>query len=111
MNRNNTFYKKVGRKYIPIETYDINGFGEGLWLITKQPSSTGYTNTLYAVKTHDIQNVGKFSDFYNAHKERLTKLVSEEYDNFFKKKKENNETFSISDLSNCIISALSKIVD
>lgn len=111
MERNNTYYIKKGRKYIPRESYDINGFSEGLWLITKQPYSTSYTNILYAVKTHNIQNVGKFADFYQAHKEKLQKMVSEEYENFFKKKREANEAFSISELTNCIISALSKIED
>jgi len=109
MDRNNTYYIKKGRKYIPKENYDINGFSEGLWLITKQPNSTGYNNVLYAVKTHDIQNVGKFADFYKAHKEELQNLVSKEYENFFNKKREENEAFSISDLTDCIISALSKI--
>jgi hypothetical protein len=107
MERSNTFYKKVGRKYIPIQTYDIEGFGEGLWLITNKPSSKETTNILYAVKTHDIQNVGKFSDFYNAHKDKLQNLIKVEYDKFFS----TNKSFSISDLTNCIISALSKVKD
>jgi len=104
-----TYYKKKGRKYIPVESYDINGFSEGLWLITKQPYSESYTNVLYAVKTHDIENVGKFADFYKAHKEELQNLVSKEYENFFNKKREKGQSFSISDLTDCIIAALSKV--
>jgi hypothetical protein len=109
--KNNTHYIKKGRKYIPIETYDINGVSEGLWLVIKQPGIVSYSNILYAVKTHSIQDVGKFADFYKAHKDKLQKLVNEEYENFCKIKKENNEGFSISELTDCIIAGLSKIED
>jgi hypothetical protein len=106
--RNNTFYKKEGRKYIPIETYDIDGFGEGLYLITKSPSSKEIKNVLYAVKTHDLQNVGKFSDFYKANREKLMEMVKLEYERFFS---EGNKSFSIADLADCIIAGMSKIED
>ena len=105
----NTYYIKKGRKYIPFDRIDINGVGEGLWLVTKQPYSTNYTNVLYAVKTHNIQDVSKFADFYKAHKEELQKLVAEEYENFFKQKREQDQGFSISELTDCLISAMSKI--
>jgi len=108
MERNKIFYKKVGRKYIPIETYDMEGFGEGLWLITNKPHSKETKNILYTVKTHDIQNVGKFADFYKAYKNDLQDLMKKEYDKFFSTP---GKSFSISDLTDCIISALSKIKD
>lgn len=104
-----TYYIKKGRKYIPFDRVNIDGVGEGLWLVTKQPYSKEHNNVLYAVKTHDIQNVAKFADFYKAHKDKLQKLVAEEYENFFKKKDEENKTFSISELTDCIIAAMSKI--
>jgi hypothetical protein len=98
-------YRKIGRKYV--ETIDCTNLGEGLWLITNKPFSKETNNILYAVKTHDIQNVGKFADFYNAHKDKLQDLIKVEYDKFFS----TNKSFSISDLTNCIISALSKVKD
>lgn len=104
-----TYYIKRGKKYVPFNRLDITGVSEGLWLVTKEPGSTGYTNVLYAVKTHDLQNVGKFADFYKAHKKEIQKLVSEEYENFFKRKREGDKSFSISELTDCIIAGLSKI--
>ena len=104
-----TYYIKKGRRYIPFHRLDINGVGEGLWLVVKNKNSKSFTNLLYTVKTHDLQNVGKFADFYKAHKEEIQKMVSQEYENFFKKKREANEGFSISELTDCIIAGLSKI--
>lgn len=106
-----TYYIKKGRKYIPIERYNVDGLSEGLWLLTKTPNSESRTNLLYAIKTHDLQNVGRFADFYNAHKEKLQKLVAQEYESFISKKMEEKQGFSISELTDCIISALSKIED
>lgn len=103
------YYIKKGRKYIPFDRLNIDGVGEGLWLVVKNKNSRSFSNVLYAVKTHDLQNVGKFADFYKAHKEELQKMVGEEYENFFKKKREANEGFSISELTDCIIAGLSKI--
>ena len=105
----NTYYIKKGRKYIPFDRINIDGVGEGLWLVTKQTYSTSYNNVLYAVKTHNIQDVAKFADFYKAHKEELQKLVAEEYENFFKLKREQDQGFSISELTDCLIAAMSKI--
>ena len=105
----NTYYIKKGRRYIPFERINIDGVGEGLWLVIKNKNSKSYTNLLYAVKTHNLQDVSKFADFYKTHKEELQKLVAEEYENFFNKKKEANEGFSISELTDCIIAGLSKI--
>lgn len=107
--RNNTHFIKKGRKYIPIETYDITGFNEGLWLITNKPNSTGYTNTLYAVKTHDIQNIGRFSDFYVAYHDKICSKLHKNYDNFIKNLKKDNKSFSISDLTDVVIKTLSEI--
>ena len=104
-----TYYIKKGRKYFPFDRIDINGVGEGLWLVTKNKYSEGYTNMLYAVKTHNIQDVAKFADFYKAHKEQLQKLVAEEYESFFKVKQEQGQGFSISELTDCLIAAMSKI--
>lgn len=104
-----TYYIKKGRRYIPFDRIDIDGVGEGLWLVTRDKYSRNFSNVLYAVKTHNLQDVAKFADFYKAHKEKLQKLVGEEYENFFNKKKEANEGFSISELTDCIIAALSKV--
>ena len=109
MERSNTYYKKVGRKYVPIETYNIDGFDEGLWLITKKPYSVGYSNVLYTVKTHDIQNVGKFADFYNAHHDEICKKLGENYNKFMDTLKESKKSFSISDLTDVVIKTLSEI--
>ena len=38
-------------------------------------------------------------------------MVAKEYENFFQKKREANEAFPISDLTDCIIAGLSKIDD
>ena len=110
-NRNETYYIKKGRKYIPIQRYDVDGLGEGLWLITKGPNYESRQNLLYAVRTHQIQEVGKFCDFYKAHKDKLDEIIIKEYDNFFEQKKEKSEYFSRSEIVDCIISALSKIED
>ena len=110
-NNNNTYYKKVGRKYVPVQYYDVEGLQEGLWLIYKNKYSKGMSNMLYPILTHELQNVGKFCDFYKSHKEKIQYMVTKEYENFFQKKREANEAFSISDLTDCIIAGLSKIKD
>ena len=110
-NNNNTYYKKVGRKYVPVQYYDVEGLQEGLWLIYKNKYSRGMSNMLYPILTHELQNVGRFCDFYKAHKEKIQEMVTKEYENFFQKKREANEAFSISDLTDCIIAGLSKIKD
>jgi hypothetical protein len=110
-NNNNTYYKKVGRKYVPVQYYDVEGLQEGLWLIYKNKYSKGMSNMLYPILTHELQNVGKFCDFYKTHKEKIQEMVTKEYENFFQKKREANEAFSISDLTDCIIAGLSKIKD
>ena len=110
-NNNNTYYKKVGRKYVPMQYYDVEGLQEGLWLIYKNKYSKGMSNMLYPILTHELQNVGRFCDFYKTHKEKIQEMVTKEYENFFQKKREANEAFSISDLTDCIIAGLSKIGD
>lgn len=108
-NNNNTYYKKIGRKYVPVQYYDVEGLQEGLWLIYKNKYSKGMSNMLYPILTHELQNVGKFCDFYKAYKEEIQKVVMKEYEDFFKKKQEENQAFSISELTDCIIAGLSKI--
>lgn len=110
-NNNNTYYRKIGRKYVPVQYYDVEGLQEGLWLIYKNKYSKGMSNMLYPILTHELQNVGKFCDFYKTHKEKIQEMVTKEYENFFQKKREANEAFSISDLTDCIIAGLSKIKD
>ena len=110
-NNNNTYYKKIGRKYVPVQYYDVEGLQEGLWLIYKNKYSKGMSNMLYPILTHELQNVGRFCDFYKTHKEKIQEMVTKEYENFFQKKREANEAFSISDLTDCIIAGLSKIKD
>ena len=110
-NNNNTYYKKVGRKYVPVQYYDVEGLQEGLWLIYKNKYSKGMSNMLYPILTHELQNVGRFCDFYKTHKEKIQEMVTKEYENFFQKKRKANEAFSISDLTDCIIAGLSKIKD
>lgn len=109
MENNNVYYKKVGRKYIPVNYYEPEGLPEGLWLITKNKYSKQYSNMLFPILVHELQNVGKFCDFYKAHKEKIQEMVAKEYEAFFQKKREANESFSISDLTDCIIAGLSKI--
>lgn len=106
MIKTETFYRKEGRKYVPIHTCDINGVSEGLWLVIKNKYGEEHLNTLYCVKTHNIENVGKFADFYKAHKEEIENMVKEQYDLFFS---EEGKSFSINDLTKCIIAGLSKI--
>lgn len=108
-NNNNTYYKKIGRKYIPVNYYEPEGLSEGLWLIVKNKYSKEYRNMLFPVLTHELQNVGKFCDFYKAYKEEMQKVVMKEYEDFFKKKREEDQPFSISELTDCIIAGLSKI--
>ena len=79
-NNNNTYYKKVGRKYVPVQYYDVEGLQEGLWLIYKNKYSKGMINMLYPILTHELQNVGKFCDFYKAHKEKIQEMVAKEYE-------------------------------
>ena len=110
-NNNNTYYRKIGRKYVPVQYYDVEGLQEGLWLIYKNKYSKGMSNMLYPILTHELQNVGRFCDFYKTHKEKIQEMVTKEYENFFQKKREANEAFSISDLTDCIIAGLSKIKD
>lgn len=110
-NNNNTYYRKIGRKYVPVQYYDVEGLQEGLWLIYKNKYSRGMSNMLYPILTHELQNVGRFCDFYKTHKEKIQEMVTKEYENFFQKKREANEAFSISDLTDCIIAGLSKIKD
>lgn len=99
------YYEKIGRKYVPIKKFDLNGFAPGLYLIIENKDYRETLNMLHCVKVHDIQNVGKFADFYANYKEQLGKLIIEEYQRFFKENKE----FSINDLKDLIISAMSKL--
>jgi hypothetical protein len=69
-----TYYKKVGRKYLPIQTHEIEGWGEGLYLITQTPNNK---ETLSCLHVHNLQHAAKFSDLYKANKEEVTKAVSD----------------------------------
>lgn len=109
MERSQKYYVKKGRRYVEKQSYDLMGFGEGLWLITKKPYSTQTQNILYAVKTHDIQNVGRFSDFYNAHRCEINEKLRKNYDAFMEKLGTENKGFSVSDLTDVVIKTLSEI--
>lgn len=104
-----TYYIKKGRKYERIDRLNIDGFGEGLWLITHHPYSKQTQNMLYAVKTHSIQDVGKFADFYKAHNTEIKEKLSKNYDVFINKIREENKSFSIQDLTDVVIKTLSEI--
>ena len=109
MNRSDTYYIKKGRKYIPTERYTIDGVQEGLWLVCKKPHSTEHREMLHAVKVHDINNVGRFCDFYKAHHEQIKSFISKNYEKFHEEKKASGGYFSMSDLADIIIKSLSEI--
>lgn len=109
MDRNETYYIKKGKRYERIDRFNMDGFGEGLWLITHHPHSKQTQNMLYAVKTHSIQDVGKFSDFYKAHNTEIREKLSKNYEFFVENLKKDNKSFSIQDLTNVVIKTLSEI--
>ena len=44
-----TFYRKVGRKYVPVKEYDdelLNSFSKGVHLVVCQPGSTIYSHNI-----------------------------------------------------------------
>lgn len=104
-----TVYKKVGRRYIPIHTINIDGVQEGLWLVIKNSYSKQFRELLHLIKTHELVDVGKFSDFYKAHHEEIQKHLGVNYEKFIGKLREENKGFSTSDLVDVVIKTLSEI--
>ena len=42
--KQHTYYKKVGRKYVPVQYFEPEGYPEGLWLLYNQPGSSNASN-------------------------------------------------------------------
>jgi len=58
-NEMEVLYKKVGRKYIPVnDPYAINGLREGFWLVKVAPGSTSIRQAVYPHKA-EIQAAAK----------------------------------------------------
>lgn len=107
-SRNETYYKKIGKKYVPFDRFDVEGLSEGLWAIYKNPYSKEYRNLIYPVLTHRIKDAGKFSDFYKKHKDVLNEMVREKFENFLNDK---DKSFTRGDLVDCIIAGMAEIDD
>ncbi len=99
---NNTLYKKVGRKYVPVNYYDVTGYPPGLYLLYQpdyKGEHTAMMNMLHYAKVHDIKNVGKFCDLITSAdvlQEKLYKAV----DDFAKN---NNNSYSRQDIVNILL--------
>lgn len=102
-----TYYKKVGRKYIPIEHYELEGVPEGLYLVYKGDYFEGRLNALHVTRVHEIKNIGKWADIYNKYNTKLTNTICERIDKWIKEKGQ----YSIQDLSNTVITVLSEFED
>ena len=101
-------YKKQGRRYIKVDRFEDTGLPEGLYLFYKpdyKGEHSAMMNMLHYAKVHQIENVGKFCDFWVKHEEVLTKEISKSIDEWIKEKK----SYSINDLSILVCKALSNI--
>lgn len=103
----NTYYKKVGRKYIPIEYYEMEGYPEGLYLFYKTDISKGMMSALHYVKLYGITNLGKWSDLWLNYGEELNDKIAKEIDEFIKREGK----YSIQDLSSIVLKVLSDVQD
>lgn len=101
-------YKKKGKRYIKVDRFEDTGLPKGLYLFYKpdyKGEHSAMMNMLHYAKVHQIENVGKFCDFWAKHEEVLTKEISKNIDEWIKEKK----SYSINDLSILVCKALSNI--
>ena len=98
-----TYYKKVGRKYVPVQYFEPEGYPEGLWLFYHKPGAKTVTNALYYTKVHDIQNLGTFCDLQVNFGEELQNKISVAIDEWIKEK----GSYSIADLTTIVLTVLS----
>lgn len=101
--KQHTYYKKVGRKYVPVQYFEPEGYPEGLWLFYSKPGVHSVTQMLYYTKVHDIQNLGKFCDLKVNFEDELQNKIGKEIDTWIKDKKQ----YSIADLTNIVLKVLS----
>lgn len=109
--KENIYYRKEGRKYVPVAYFEPEGLPEGLWLIyrndEKDISPNCMMNMLSYTREHKLQEVGSFCDFYTKHREKIIKAVSKEVDEWVQKKK----GYSLNDISIIVCKVLSEIKD
>lgn len=104
MNKQHTYYKKVGRKYIPIEHYEMEGVPEGLYLFYKKQYSHGMMNMLSYAKLHDIKNINKWSDLEINFGDELREKLNQEIESWIQKEKR----YSLQDLTNIVFKVISE---
>ena len=47
LQKERTYYKKVGRRYLPVSDFETAGLMEGWFLVHKQPGCTSYMSVIY----------------------------------------------------------------
>lgn len=102
------YYKKIGKRYIPIEHYDTEGLPEGLYLFfnpDRNNKCSSMMNMGFYTKVHQIQNVGRFCDLVvQINKEELSHKIVQEVESF---RKNNNDRIAIQDMINCMLKVIS----
>lgn len=101
-------YKKQGRRYIKVDRFEDTGLPEGLYLFYKpnyKGEHSAMMNMLHYAKVHQIENVGKFCDFWVKHEEVLNKEISKNINEWIKE----NKSYSINDLIILVCKTLSNI--
>ena len=98
----NTYYKKKGRKYIPVEYWEPEGYPEGLWLLYKSPGSNTAMQLLHYAKVYDITNLGKWADLWVNFGDKLTAKIGKAIEEFIEKE----GRYSIQDLSSIVLKVI-----
>ena len=106
-----TLYKKVGRRYVEHDTYsdNLNNLPQGLYLLYKpnyKGEHSAMMNMLHYAKVHSITDIGKFSDLWVAHEEKLNVAIRQGIDDWIKEK----GNYSTNELSIIVCKALSKLI-
>lgn len=67
-----TYYKKVGRRYHPVELHELDSrWTPGLYLIYQ----TNYASSIEVVRVHKCKSVDLYADMIVAYKEQVIKEV------------------------------------
>jgi len=80
------YYIKKGRKYIPFDKYQIDGVGEGLWLIWKEQHSKVMKNASYYAQVHEIKNLGRWADLCANFESELASKATKEIERLAQEK-------------------------
>ena len=98
---NKTLYKKEGRRYVPVNYYDVTGYPPGLYLLYKpdyKGEHTAMMNMIHYAKVYDIKNVGKFCDLVSS-----SEVLSQKLHEGVKEWVETHGSYSWQDIVNILL--------